>query len=99
MSEIRKIGSRFWELYGNETISLTALLVTALSFLLGLIIGCIVTYIFCIFVTLRTWSEERAPFNWINSYAIKLALVVFAPLTVAGIFIGVWVTIFGAPYF
>ncbi|HET7059986.1 MAG TPA: hypothetical protein VFH99_01555 [Candidatus Saccharimonadales bacterium] len=99
MSEIRKMGSRFWELYSKETIFFGGAFIVLVAALLSLVAGVIIGYLWMVITAIQLWSEDLAPFSWIESDRLKWGLIAMAPLTVVGTCIGIGVWVLAAPYF
>jgi hypothetical protein len=102
------MGTRFWELYQNDTYVLgggvitmvvTLLLLAHSSITIAVIVGGIVGWIWLSGCMGILWNKGLAPFWWPISETLKLAMVVLAPLTTFGILIGCLVMIAGAPFF
>jgi hypothetical protein len=103
-AEIRKMGSRFWELYSKEAIFLTILLGGgALTFIMwyevSAPVGIATAWIWGSVICGEFSESDLPPFTWIESYAYKWTLIALGPLTCLGILMGCAVCIGGAPFF
>lgn len=99
MTEIRKMGARFWELYSGETLFFGGGILTAAAFAIFGVAGMLIAgYIWLVITNLATWEQEAAPFKWVKSDNLNWLLVLLGPLTTLVTIAWLFACIAGGPF-